>query len=451
MQPAATGTAALLQPGVRAEDSHRCRVCGANRPSAVALSYRKWLRWHGAYSCAPIASASWPTDALDHEWPTPMSADAMRGAGSTFRRGNPTLGLAARDFDVDMHFGVDADEPNSEEVDMAVVSINYNEPVNRKSPERVLGIEDSAPSSRGSTFWRRLQQCPREHFLANVVQFAPIRRSDPLDVGLVWHYALEEYYKRVQLQQQKQPIDEAPDTAAFKIVNAFAHEPGWTEHYSKLVRMLDSYFDKFHATESKEWEILAVEETLMVGAEVGYGFEYSTRLDLVVIDHAFRQRATRIIEHKSASRLDHNTITGYLLDQQVLGQIWLAEVGLDHEAYPPFMGSYVNVTTKPTAESGKGALPEHVRLPVAPSTPMLAGWEDAMRYWQRQRDAIETEGEYPRNHALCKRTFGRCPFFNLCQGSPELGAKDFVQLRKKNAEPPEGYRFANQWDDEETT
>jgi len=396
-------------------------------------SFRRWQHSHGgcSFEHTEIIEAS--------EWPTPLATDSDRGAGSTYARGNETLGLAARQF-------VEASDDEEQGQEMALVTLAYQEPVERRAPEEVLGLEWSSPSARGSTYWRRVQQCAREHMLANEVRLAPKRRSDPLDVGLVWHYALEAYYRGIQLHQQGQSLDVAPDVAAFKVLQPFAGEPGWGKFHDQLSKMLDSYLDTYHGKD--RWEILAVEETLEIGIDVGYGFEYSSRFDLWVVDHSLRQRATRHVEHKSASSLDGNTISGYLLDQQILGQIWLAEKCLDHEAYAdaPYLGAYVNITTKPRAESGKTSIPQHVRIPVSPSEQQLLEWENAMRYWYAQREFAGQHGNPP-NYGLCVRRYGRCAFFNLCQARPALDG--LVELRATKADLPEGYRWGNRWDDEE--
>ena len=321
-------------------------------------------------------------------------------------------------------------------------------PVERRSPEEVLGLGWSAPSARGSTYWRRVQYCPREHFLANSLNIAQARRSDPLDVGLVWHYALEAYYTALQKHQRGEKLEKNPDVLAFEVLQPFFNEQGWGEWAEKLSKMLDSYLDKYHHTDAKYFEILGVEDTLEVGVDVGYGFEYSSRFDLWVNDHEHGRPVLRHIEHKSASRLDHNTISGYTMDQQVLGQIWLGDTCIDPEKHAAYVGAYVNITTKPSAQKGPNAIPQHYRLPVAVSPMQLKSWENSMRFWMKQRE-IQEQWDFPRNYGACVRRYGRCQFFNLCQGDPEDGLHNLVQLRKKDAAPPEGYRWANRFDEEE--
>lgn len=328
---------------------------------------------------------------------------------------------------------------------MAVLELETVTLVNVRSPEQVLGLADSGASRRGSTYWRRVMACPREHYLASELGWARERRSKALDFGLLWHYCLENYYRTIQQGQEGKVTADEPTTAAFRVLENFASEPGWTEGYETISRMLKSYFEEYDRLDPQRWEIVDIECTLEVPLEVGFGFEYTSRLDLDVIDHGHNDRVLRHIEHKSASALDTNTISGYTQDLQTIGQVWLHDKCVDKDAYPVYLGGIVNVTTKAKE-------PKNARLPVQPSEGQLESWERSMRFWYRFRDTLPSV-DYPQNYGACVRRYGRCDFFDLCGSTPDISPNDLFQITKK-AKAGEGtllpgYRFANRFDIEE--
>ncbi len=131
----------------------------------------------------------------------------------------------------------------------------------RRRAEEVLGLPESGPSARGSTYWRRLLGCPREHFLANVLGWVPVDRTDPLEFGLIWHWALEELYRGLAEAQKGESLGaESPEVRAWRKVKPFDGEPGYEEGWVKLSNMLDSYLARWYALDSQQWEIEAIEE-----------------------------------------------------------------------------------------------------------------------------------------------------------------------------------------------
>lgn len=314
---------------------------------------------------------------------------------------------------------------------MTIVSYSLEVPEERMPYEDVLalGPGESGASPRGSTYWGRVQHCPREHLLANVLKWSRRVRAKALDWGLLWHGCLESYYKAVLAHQQGRPLDKVPERYAFEFLQLFRDAEGWDEVYAGVTRMLDAYFERWKA-DRNAWEILAVEYTCGWTAQTRpdlvqqLGFEQTTRLDLVIRDWTLRP-VVRHVEHKSASALDPQTILGYAQDDQVLGQCYLARFGTNWAAlgaHEPYMGALVNVTTK--AQS-----PRCERLPVQPSDTALGAWADSKRYWAWQRDQYEVLG-YPRNYVSCTRRYGRCEFYEACRQYPE---DTVVTLRAKNA------------------
>lgn len=322
---------------------------------------------------------------------------------------------------------------------MAIVSVGpTDEELNRRPPDEVLGIK-SGPSRRGSTYWGRVLHCPMEHYLGNVLQLHSQWPNDPLDTGIIWHYGLEHYYKYILSWQdycreqnpnldRRDPHflrggDQNGQRAAYESVLPFSREPGYECIWKQLEEMYDVYFSRW---QSDMWEIVDVETTLETNAD---GFDYSAKLDIFVIDHVFAQPMLRVVESKSTYRIDSFVTDGYLLDLQTMGQVYVVWMTIDLEAYPPFAGSYISLTSKRSVKTE--------RVPFAPSAAALDSFKYSMQKHTKLPIRYEEDG-YPRNYAQCTRRYGRCEFFNLCKNRPEWGAKTLADMVSRG-DLPEGY------------
>lgn len=332
---------------------------------------------------------------------------------------------------------------------MAVIDVRVNDLATgkRRRPEVVLAVKDSAPSARGSTYWRRVLSCPREHLLANELNWTWAERPDALDFGLVWHFVLETLYRGLRLRQAGHPEDEHPDVKAFKVLERFSGEPGWAEGYAVISRMLNAYLERWWTRDQREWQILDVECEIGVSGYDGCGFDYTSRLDLVIIDHHDPKNPVgRQVEHKSSISLSADIVSGYQQDLQILGQVWLGQRTIDWAHYGvPFLGSIINITTKEKE-------PKNERMLVMPTEEQLDAWESSMRFWEGYRLGLVGEGGYHRNYANCTRKFGRCAFFGFCQSQPDVTASTArlhdTRVRQGEAEMPPSLRMSNAFDDE---
>lgn len=283
-------------------------------------------------------------------------------------------------------------------------------------------------SPQGSSYWRKLLQCPREHYLGNIVQLKPKRRAqnandvpefkEALDVGALYHLGLQTYYEAIYAQQHKQTLTAAPETLAFEVLAPFVSEPGYGETYETVERLLDAYFNKYR-NDPQRWEVLAVELTLAC-TDSRVAFPWTSRFDLVVVDHSVAKGATFVVEHKTARAIDNNTIQGYTQDVQVMGQIWLWGREIDLASYPPFLGAQVNLISK-TKE------PKMERVPVSPTPAALRTWEESMtKHWLMSK-FYETLG-FPQNLASCMRRYGPCEFFDVCRYHTDFSLEDLKKL-----------------------
>jgi hypothetical protein len=290
----------------------------------------------------------------------------------------------------------------------------------RRKPRFILPVVDDGPSRRGSTYWSRVQHCGREHLLSNILGWSSLAPNDPLDIGLIWHAALEAFYRcRLQAQKWMLVVDanarSNPDfwtageregtEAAFDILLLFREENGYKDAFAKLEKMLAVYLSTHRMD---RWEILAVEYTLDCP-----DVEYTSKIDLIVIDYGiFDAPLIRTVEHKSAFRLTVDVTEGYHLDSQVMGQVYLGVRLLRVKGLPPYAGACVNICSKEST-------PKIERVFVAPHLDHLLAWEEHIKIQHEHRTFHETRG-YSRNYASCSRRYGRCEHFDFCRFNPSL-------------------------------
>lgn len=300
--------------------------------------------------------------------------------------------------------------------------------------EDVCEFENVGASPHGSTFWRRLQSCPREHLLANLLHWDPVPRALALDIGLLWHACLEGYYRQVQGEQRGQRFPKSADRRAFEFLQPYRDAEGWAEHFETVSRMLDHYFTRWEHRD-RYWEILDVE--CMLGLNEAWqrhvGFPYTTRLDLLIKDWTGAVVVGRHVEHKSTWMLESSVLQGWTQDDQVLGQIFLAEQCVDWRALGVvYGGCIVNLTTKQKE-------PKSERLPVQPSPEQIRSWVAHKRFWQQYRLGLESAGCFPKNYTQCMRRFGACAFMDYCRFFP---GEELTQIRRRHEQDdlPQGFR-----------
>jgi hypothetical protein len=291
----------------------------------------------------------------------------------------------------------------------------------RRPADVVLGVPGGA-SPRGSTYWKRLRTCPREGALYAIGLRKTGSGSEALDAGLLFHQALEVYYRSLA-NGGKAFEAEAEAWAGLEPIKG---EPGYEETYAEVERLVAAYFE--HYRNQDRWTVIAVEETL----EYHGAFEYSARLDLIVEDH--ERKGMWVVEHKTARSINQSLLTGYQMDMQILGQVWLLQQCVDLSQYPKLQGVLINIVTKHAA-------PRFERVEVLPSKYHLAAFTESMAA-QHQLARVYAQLGHPKYLGNCTggvRYFSTCDFFDLCHGRPEASA-DFWG----DTEPPFGFINAHQ-------
>lgn len=308
----------------------------------------------------------------------------------------------------------------------------------RRSTEEVLALPPSSASAWGSTTWKRMRLCPREHALYQL-GLRPQRRKEALDTGLLFHYALEAYFRSIQEQQKAltaagevsssddnyhYPLRVAAEQAAWAVIEPFVREPGYEETANKLEKLLVTYLESYRRTD--RWVVLAVEETLTYSGE---DFEYTARLDLIVYDVDLGMLF--IVEHKTAGTITDDLLQSYEMDLQILGQVWLLHRCVDLSKLPPYGGVIVDIITT------RNNPPRVHRQRVLPSKYHVASFAEEQRKWAAVKDAFEALG-WPKAFGSCAgaaRFFKSCTYYDLCHGHPGHSVEDWEEEFKARGAP----------------
>lgn len=309
----------------------------------------------------------------------------------------------------------------------------------RRAPAQVLGIKDTGASPWGSTYQSRKMSCPRKHQLANQLRIFPKQRSDALDLGLIFHEALDRLYRALYSHQRGGEPRQLSGCLreAFAVVDAFRDEPGYERIHPTVERMLSAYAERYLREDADHLRILHVEvpvqqrvPNLLRGGKPMY---YSARFDGVAVMEIDGEPRTVVLEHKTAYALNDSVVFGYHQDLQVMGQAWLATRTLDWSKYPPFGGVLVNIVSKTKTVRMQRTL-------VSPTDEQLLGWEQTLRDWLQIEDTFARLG-YPPNLTSCKQWSG-CQYKALCGKSLHLRGDKFAQWATEHL-PEEYYQAVN--------
>lgn len=303
--------------------------------------------------------------------------------------------------------------------------------IQRKTPDterealrKVLGMPESSGSVYGSTTFKSQNVCPRAARLRALGVRKTGPNSDALDFGDAFHLVLEAYY----LARQRGATWRDAVADAWKVLDPLRGVDGYDEMNAELERVLTSYFE---FAVNDQWRVIAVEEEIIYE---GPEFNYSARLDLVVED--LERGGMWIVEHKSTATITANSMQGYLLDVQTLGQCWLMYKCIDLTKYPHFRGLIVNMTSKQKT-------PKHERVFVYPTPVHMREFERSTEA-RTKMHAFAAELGYPKMLGNCTgaaQYFGACAYFDICYGRPEFDIKGVDKLLPEDL--PFGFTVAD--------
>jgi PD-(D/E)XK nuclease superfamily len=136
----------------------------------------------------------------------------------------------------------------------------------------------------------------------------------------------------------------------------------------------------------------------------------SCRFDLIAYfpeTIADRRAGTYILEHKSTSRFDSDTVEGWGNDGEVIGQVALwKRLGMDLR-FGPLRGVIINLL-------GKHKVPQFVRTLVAPESWQIDAHLDDLKRWEGLIQLATSSNSFPRARSGCIGRYGRCDYFDHC-------------------------------------
>lgn len=141
----------------------------------------------------------------------------------------------------------------------------------------------------------------------------------------------------------------------------------------------------------------------------------SCRYDLVAFfpkAQSDRLPGTYILEHKSASRFDDDTLNGWANEGEVLGQVMLWKRLKLNLRYGELRGVIVNIL-------GKHKEPKFHRTTVGPETWLSAQHARDLKYWEAQIALSRATNRWPHSRANCISRYGKCDLFDHCATNSE--------------------------------
>lgn len=256
------------------------------------------------------------------------------------------------------------------------------------------------PSPTGNSWWQLFEICPHLFEIYHIRRLRPLVRSEPLEVGGLYHEARAAYYtKGLQGVSPEECI-----AAAFAVIDRCQdHVP----HITAVVRRLLQGWLHAHGpgkiTDDRE-ETLLVEPLI----EVSNGFPYSTRIDRVILSE--KAGGPVIMEIKTASRQTSTLLKSYAVDPQFLGQIYCWENSNYREEYGSLKRFIVDLTVK-----GRGLVFLHEVVPISHAA--VLDWERAKREVWLQMVRCRRYKYWPRNRANCVRWGRLCEAHAHCENA----------------------------------
>lgn len=256
---------------------------------------------------------------------------------------------------------------------------------------RLGGVSSGRGWSSVSTF----QRCPHAWNLKYRQQKKPwiLIESPSLAIGSLIHTFLAAHYQ--QIIDAAYPL--SPDDI-YEVTRRFA-DPTFVEEAWRVFVAYRLYY------QIEVIQPLAVEYDLK-DPRTGE----SCRFDLIAYfpeTVADRLAGTWIIEHKSTSRFDGDTLEGWGNDGEVIGQVALwKRLGLDLR-FGKLQGVIVNLL-------GKHKVPQFVRTLVAPESWQIEAHRDDLKKWEALIQLSASTNSFPRARSGCINRYGRCSYFDEC-------------------------------------
>ena len=216
----------------------------------------------------------------------------------------------------------------------------------------------------------------------------------PLAVGILTHVYLALHYQRMMVKDYPLTPDDVNQRVRELGCDPAAFTEGW--------RLFTAY-RLFYKNENMI--PMAVEYNLVDPRN-----NDSCRYDLVAYfpdETPGRLPGTYVIEHKTASRFDQNTLEAWPGDGEILGQVALWDRLKLERKFGKLRGVLVNLI-------GKQKTPEFHRTLAAPTAFAIEQHLSDLKQSNAEIQLAKASGVFPRSRANCIGRFGRCGFWGSC-------------------------------------
>lgn len=255
-------------------------------------------------------------------------------------------------------------------------------------------------TGHGWSFYSTFMRCPYAWNRRYRLQLKPslLIEAPSLAIGTLIHTFLASYYALMI-----EPTYELTPRVIYDVTKQFAN-PVFVE---EAWRVFTAY-QLFYSLEVIQ--PLAIEHDLK-DPRTGE----SCRYDLVAFfpeSIAGRPPGTYIVEHKSTSRFDSDTLDGWVNDGEVIGQVALwKQLGLDLR-FGKLQGVIVNLL-------GKHKVPQFHRTVVGPDSWQIDAHLNDLRRWEGLIQLSISTESFPRARQGCISRYGRCQWFDHCAHGEE--------------------------------
>lgn len=302
-------------------------------------------------------------------------------------------------------WGIAVDEPKPPEADKPIDDFGLN--LYPAMDHALMTIFDTLgldrlggiSSGRGWSSFSLYQRCPyawKRRHIERVQPWISVE-SPSLAIGTLVHAFLALYYTGMM---EDSPYAALTPTMLYDRVVRIANP----EYVAESMRVFKAYALWY---KGEEIVPLAIEYDLRDPRN-----NESCRFDMIAFHptaHGERRSGTYDYEHKTASRFDHDTLTAWSGDGEILGQVALWDrLGLDHR-FGPLAGVVVNLL-------GKHKEPLFHRTLVSPTTFQIESHLQDLKRWEGLIQLSRSNGIYPRARANCVHRYGRCDHWDHCAG-----------------------------------
>lgn len=258
--------------------------------------------------------------------------------------------------------------------------------------EKYLG----GASGRGWSSRAAFTKCPHYY---NELQHGRVVSSSPaLEIGILFHLLVALYYSSLKrpegaLEDEFEPIKSGLLTFGCS-----------GEVVMEAFRLFDAYLFRYEEDYLTPLVVEHREES-----RNGDTCRYDLIARVLENPHGIPQ-GTWIVEHKTSSRMDDNTLDGWRSDGEIIGQTMLWYENQLSRRFGALQGVIVNLVVKTRVVDFR-------RILVSPTAFQRRQHARDLKVYGAFEEICKATNTWPRNRGSCIHRYGKCDLFDACAGS----------------------------------